>query len=294
MNFLKKYCLLGLMTCNLGYNAAAGKTEIVLPESFDSYRKIENLNYTGRELFDYINGGAELYISYGLVGMTGCKYGGENLPQITVEIYEMTSPANAFGVYTQSRDSEEHAYGQGSQSFPDFIMFWKGRYFVAVNTQDITPESSKGIEFLAGLIDSAITETGQIPAIIDALPHQGLADAGFLYFHHYIWLNSYYFIADYNILNINEQTDAVLAKYGPADRRAYLLLVDYPDEAKADEAFHNMKQKYAPELAENHPFIKLEDKTWFSLWRSGKRLGAIFDGKSEAETETLYNEAIKQ
>jgi len=281
-----------IMVCGASIECAiASPLEIVLPEKFNSYSVSDRLNYTGKELYDYINGGAELYISYGLVGMKGCKYNGENLPQITAEIYEMTSSFNAYGVYTQSRDKVESDYGQGSQSFPDFIMFWKGRYFVIVNALDVTPESSEGIKYLAKLIDNSISEKGEIPSIVGELPQEGLAEAGFLYFHHYIWLNSYYFIADYNILNINEQTDAILAKYGPGDERQYLLLVNYLDEGQAKTAFQNMKEKYAPEISESEPIIQLEDKTWFAVWQKGNRLGAIFNGKSKEKTKKLFVEA---
>jgi hypothetical protein len=264
-----------------------------LPEHFMSYRAAGKLNYVGQELYDYINGGAELYLSYGLVSMTGCKYNsGDNLPQVTVEIYEMTSPANAFGVYTQSRDREEHNYGQGSQSFPDFILFWKDRYFVVVNTQGVTPESEKAIHYLAGLIDRSIPGTGETPAIIRDLPEEGLSPAGFLYFHHYIWLNAYFFIADYNIIHIDEHTDAVLAKYGDADARSYLLLVAYPDDAKAAEACTHLRQKYAPELNADNPFVELEDGSWFTAWTQQNKLGAIFNGNSREQTEKLYHAVI--
>ena len=266
--------------------------ELQLPEKFMSYHVTDTLNYTNKNLYDYIDGGAELYLSYGLVSMTGCKYNGDSLPQVTVEIYEMTDSKNAFGVYTQSRDKEESVYGQGSQSFPDFILFWKGKYFVIVNTQEVTPESQKAIQYLAKLIDESIPETGDKPSIINVLPKEGLTPAGFLYFHHYIWLNAYFFIADYNIINIDEQTNAVLAKYGEADARSYLLLVEYPNEDKAIEAYKQLKSKFAPEATPDNPFVQLEDKTWFTVWIKGNKLGAIFNGVTKEKTEKLYKSTI--
>ena len=263
-----------------------------LPEQFMSYSVTDRLNYTGKELYDYINGGAELYLSYGLVSMTGCKYNGEGLPQITVEIYEMTDSKNAFGVYTQSRDKEESDYGQGSQSFPDFILFWKDRYFVIVNTQEVVPESQAAIRYLAKFIDESIPKTGDIPAIINLLPKEELLPAGFLYFHHYIWLNAFYFIADHNFIDINEETDAILAKYGEADVRSYLLLIEYPNEDKAVEAYKQMKDKYAPECTPADQFVRLEDETWFTVWTKGNKLGAIFNGISREKTEELYKSTI--
>jgi hypothetical protein len=277
------------MYCLSSFSASAEQFPAdSLPEQFRSYHATDRLNYTGKELYDYINGGAELYLSYGLAGMTGCKYNGENLPQVTVEIYEMTSPGNAYGVYTQSRDKEEYDYGQGSQSFPDFILFWKDRYFVIINTQEVVPESEKAIKYLAELIDRSIPNKGKTPAIINDLPKENLVPAGFLYFHHYIWLNAYYFIADHNILNIDEHTNAVSAKYGDANDRSYLLLVEYPDEEKSSEAYDQLQKKYAPELNPLDPFVRLEDNTWFSVWKKGKKLGAIFNGNSREKTEGLY------
>jgi hypothetical protein len=281
------------MCCLNLFSAIAEKFPVdSLPEQFQSYRATDRLNYTGKELYDYINGGAELYLSYGLVSMTGCKYNGENLPQVTVEIYEMTSPENAYGVYTQSRDKEEYDYGQGSQSFPDFILFWKDCYFVIVNTQEVIPESEKAIQYLAELIDRSIPNKGKTPAIINDLPKENLLTAGFLYFHHYIWLNAYYFIANYNILNIDEHTNAVLAKYGDANTRSYLLLAEYPNEEKVSEAYNQLRKKYAPELNPDEPFVRLEDKTWFSVWKKGNKLGAIFNGNSREKTEELYKSSF--
>ncbi|MDR1860678.1 MAG: hypothetical protein LBR06_07155 [Bacteroidales bacterium] len=260
-----------------------------LPNSFEGYRVDELLDYEGEALFDYINGGAELFMSYGLKGMTGCKYSGDDLPQITVEVYEMTSAANAFGVYTQSRDRDEHDYGQGSQSFDDFILFWKDRYYIIITTHKATPESARAMKHFATRLDRAIEKNGAIPAIISALPKKGLADGGYLYFHHYVWLNAYLFIADYNIINITDKTDAVLAKYGEADARAYLLMADYPAEADAMQAFNRLREKFAPEKPEDtRPLLQLEDGKWFSAWQQGRRLCAVFNGATAEQVENLH------
>jgi len=262
-----------------------------LPEAVDSYKVTEWLDYEGEELYDYINGGAELYLSYGLKGMTGCKYNAEGLPQITVEIYEMTSSANAFGIYTQSRDKEEHDYGQGSQSHSDYILFWKGKYYIIITAQKPTTDSSKTISHLASLLDKAtVILPGDKPAIIQALPPDGLAPAGYLYFHHYVWLNAYHFIADYNIVNITDKTHALLAKYGSPDDRSYLLIVEYPQKEAAMQAWTQLKDKFAPEATSKpRPQLQLEDRTWFTTWTDGVRLYAIFNASTSAQADNLYN-----
>jgi hypothetical protein len=263
-----------------------------LPEKIGDYHITDRMDYVGEALFDYINGGAELYLSYGLKGMTGCKYNGKELPQITVEVYEMSSSGNAFGVYTQSRDKEEYEYGQGSQSFKDFILFWKNQYYVLITSQKATEECGRVMREIASTIDRSIEKEGAIPEIINALPSKGLAPAGFLYFHHYIWLNAYLFIADYNILNISDTTNAVLAKYGSADERCYLLIVDYPDILETEKAYNQLKEKFAPEKESARPVVKLEDGAWFSTWTTGNRLFAIFDSKSKQQIDNIYNSVL--
>ncbi len=264
-----------------------------LPEQLGAYRATEQLDYTDENLFEYINGGAEMYLSYGLVGMKGRVYTVENLPEVTVEVYEMTEAKNAFGVYTQTRDKEEHTYGQGSQSQRDAVMFWKDRYFVIINTSKVTPESTEAVRQSALLIDKAIPGIGKIPDIVDRLPEKDLAPAGFVYFHHYIWLNSYYFIADYNILDIDKNVDAVLAKYGAPEDRSYLLLAEYPDNNAARKAYTQMKQKYAPE-AKTNTAVRLEDGTWFAVWIKGNKAGVVFNGSTREATEKLYRAAEKK
>jgi hypothetical protein len=264
-----------------------------LPEHYQSYEATEWLDFTGEALYDYINGGAELYLSYGLTGMTGCKYNGEGLPQVTVEVYEMTSPANAFGVYTQSRDREEYAYGQGSQSYDDFILFWKDRYFVLVTTHKATSESRDALKYLASQVEKAIPGTGEIPALVGELPQEGLTPGGFLYFHHYIWLNAYLFIADYNIVDISDQTDAILAKYGDADARCYLLLVAYPTDEAAHAAGEKLKEQFAPEWTPANPIVQLEDKTWFTLRVKANKLCAVFNGHTRQQVDNLYQSMYK-
>jgi len=225
--------------------------------------------------------------------MKGCVYAADNLPDVTVEVYEMTEAKNAFGVFTQTRDKEEDTYGQGSLSYSDATIFWKDRYYVVINTSKSTPESEEAVRLLASAVDKAIPDVGQLPAIIGCLPEKDLAVAGYTYFHHYIWLNSYYFIADFNILNIDAQTDAVIARYGAPEQRSYLLMVEYPDDVSAQKAYNQMKERYAPET-ETNVVVRLENDTWFALWIKGARVGSIFNGATREATEQLYNAAFQK
>lgn len=55
--------------------------------------------FTGSGLYGYMNGGAELFLEYGVSKLTArdLLYGGE---EYSLEIYEMPTPEDAFGIYS--------------------------------------------------------------------------------------------------------------------------------------------------------------------------------------------------
>jgi hypothetical protein len=258
-----------------------------LPGQVDNWSMTERMQITTREaLYDYIDGGAELYLSYGFKSALSCRYTREGHPEVTAEIFDLGSAPDAFGLYSQTRDKEETDYGQGSYYVNGAQFFWKGRYWISLITSETTEESVKLLHTLAGYINEKINETGERPAILSVLPAEGLVPGGFLYFHHYIWLNSYYFIASDNILGIDENTPAVLAKYGPPEERLYLLGIQYPDSARAAQAYASFGEHYFPEgLKEG--CIQLEDKTWLAAGLFGSVLVGIFNGMSREKTLEL-------
>jgi hypothetical protein len=69
--------------------------------------------------------------------------------------------------------------------------------------------------------------------------------------------------------------------------------VEYPDEAAAEAAGKQLKEKFAPEWSAEQPIIQLEDKTWFSFRVKGNKLDAIFNGATREEVENLYQSIYK-
>ncbi|MBN1413935.1 MAG: hypothetical protein JW973_02440 [Bacteroidales bacterium] len=251
-----------------------------LPLHISGWTMAEKKLIDSREaLYDYIDGGAELYISYGFKCAITCRYTKEGQPEVTAEIFDMGSAPDAFGVYSQTRDKEEKDYGQGSYYINGAQFFWKDKYWVSLVTGETTEEAEQLLHALAGFIDEHLKNTGEQPAILSALPAEGLVPGGYLYFHHYIWLNSYYFIASENILGVNDDTPAVLAKYGPPEKRLYLLLIQYPDTVKAEQAFASFGDHFFPEgLTENT--TKMEDDTWMAAGLYGNTLAGVFNAEN--------------
>ena len=172
------------------------------------------------------------------------KYIKSEQPEVVVEIFDMNKPENAYGVFSNTRYEEDYTYGQGSQYVEGTLSFWKSKYYVSIMATEETEESKKLINELGKIISEKIEEDGEKPDILKLLPPNGLDGSSILYFHHYIWVNSFYFIADENLLLIDDNTDAVLAKYGPPDNRIYLLIIQYNDNETAGKAYSNFINYY--------------------------------------------------
>jgi hypothetical protein len=259
-----------------------------LPCQIDDWTMTEQLRIdTHDDLYDYIDGGAELYISYGFGNALSCRYTKAGQPDVTAEIFDLGSSADAFGIYSQTRDKEEKEYGQGSYYVSGAQFFWKGRFWISLITNETTDESVKLLHSLAAYLDEKLTETGESPDILSVLPAEKLNPGGYLYFHHYIWLNSYYFIASENILGVDENTPAVLAKYGDPEERLVLLVVQYPDSSRAEKAYAAFRSHFFPEqLTDN--CIQLEDNTWMAAGLMDCMLIGVFNGKTREMTIDLF------
>ena len=96
-------------------------------------------------LYDYINGGAELYLSYGFNKVINRTYLRPEQPDIVVDLFDMGTSQNAYGVFSHSMETVDAAYGQGSQYSEGLLLFWKDRYYVSIMSYPETTESKKAL-----------------------------------------------------------------------------------------------------------------------------------------------------
>jgi hypothetical protein len=272
-------------------NASPQVLSDYLPKIIDEWEATgQDRFFYPETLYDYINGGAELFISYGFERVISRTYRRSGQPDILIEIFDMVEPKNAFGVYSHGREQLDDTYGQGSQTLQGAILFWKGPYYISIVCDYQTIQSARAMEKMAQKIDKKIKEEGQLPEIIDWLPEEDLAQESIFYFHHYIWLNAFYYISDDNFLNIDKNTDAVLAKYGPRDTRYFLLLIRYEKSDLASQAYRNFLYHFAPEL-EDKPAVELEDGKWTGSRVEQDLLICVFNGETEEAVESLISRA---
>ncbi len=219
-----------------------------LPHNLSVWKKSEQAKYySQKNLSEYIDGNAELFISYNFKNLLTLSYKNEKENEITVDIFDMGNSRNAYGVFSNGREKEDGFISAeiGSEYGGGLLTFWKGRYYVSILAYPETKETKKTIREIAkNLVDNMKGENIK-PELVRSLPKKNLAPYSIKYFYHYVWLNSYYFVSNENILNMGDKTSAVLARYYPEGRgkqAVILLLVKYQknnDALEAEKKFRN-------------------------------------------------------
>lgn len=245
-----------------------------LPDSIANWKKVAPPTaYTPANLSNYIDGGAELYISYNFQGALAGKYLNDTNEEISVDIFDMGTSADAFGVFAHTRETIDDRIGQGCEYASGLLTFWKDRFYVSILAYPETAKKKEIVLQLGLAIAGAIGNTGSLPPIIAQLPTAGLIPASVRYFHHYIWLNSYRFVANDNVLEIGADTPAALGKYRRGGGSFFLLLIRYGDAVKAGAARERFCREILGGAADG--MKQTADGSWTGCRQLGKRVCVV-------------------
>lgn len=138
--------------------------------------------YTTKTLFKRIDGQAELFFKYGFqksaFGMYQNQKNREH--QIELDIYDMGSVLQAFGIFSRSRN-EDRPMGLGLDSYlyEGSAFFYQGKYFVMLYD---TEADSAALKEFASAISVRIGGTSQPPREIGYFPENGLKPGSIQYF----------------------------------------------------------------------------------------------------------------
>ena len=264
-----------------------------LPDDMHGWKKSgADRTYDRETIFDYIDGGGEVYLTYGFRKVIVRSYTRSEEPEILAEIFDMGSSFDAFGMLSFEREGDHVDVGEDSEYQPGALRFWKGKYFIIVSSERRTPDTEKAVMSLGREISKRLKETGEKPRMLRYLPQRGLIKNQIRFFHAWFNLNYHFFVAEKNILNLDERTDAVLAPYLIQDARSFLLLISYESESKAQDAYRTFLHAYMLEATETG-IIMTENKKWTLAKRSKNLVIVIFDSPSKEEA-LKFLESVQQ
>ena len=262
-----------------------------LPSEISGWRTgREDQFFTRDDVFDYMNGGGEIYLAYDFQFVFVREYVRDEAPSIVAEIYQMSSSADAFGVFTHDTDGDEVELGQGAIYAAGLLRLWKDKIFVRILADSETPEAKAVILELGEKIAGTIALEGEKPGLIKAIPAEGLKPKSVCYFHTLISLNAHYFLANVNILNLSPETQVAMARFEKEGSQARLLLVEYPSPERAFDAQGRFAEMFLLERFETDrriPPKKLEDGRFAGVVRKGRYLIIVIEAENKTVLEWI-------
>lgn len=243
--------------------------------------------YDRKSLYDYMDGGAEVYLAFDFRRVFVRKYAGPGGKEISLDIYDMGSPAEAYGIFSCDREDPAAGIGQDSTYGFGLLRLRQGPYFMVV----MSPDEGKDIDAAVLAIGKAalphLGPSGPNPPLLDLLPPEGLKTGRTSYFHSEINLNNRFFVASENIFRLEKTTECVFAEYGMGkENDGNLLIIAYPDRLKAETARRSFLEGYLPEGRETG-FAKTEGGRWAAAKVHERFLAAVFDAPSRERAEAL-------
>jgi len=96
------FLILSLLLCVMGGASVAQEVPVLKPGDLSSGTILSTAYYSGKALFGYIDGGAELYLEYGFKKL-GRQQVRSSKEEIVVEIYQMAGANEAYGIFSVQR-----------------------------------------------------------------------------------------------------------------------------------------------------------------------------------------------
>lgn len=264
------------------------KVKYCFPEKVGGWRtRATPAVYSGANgLYEYIDGGAEPYLSYAFEQVAVAEYEDNSGRRILAEVWQFSSSEDAFGVYTRDRSGSEYTLGDEASIYENYLWVWKGRHYLRLEprTTDIRVED-------VGSLAEAVVELlppgrSSRPSLLGYLPEEGLVHRRTKFFHQKIILDSVNISEQHieeNVFGLGEKTRAVVAEYllEKGLPTTKLMLVEYPSQEEAEralEGFIRLRKSWGEEPIGLDTLQCFKDKNgrFSTACRKGRLLITIF------------------
>ncbi len=141
-------------------------------------RSSEIRTFKGESLFEYINGGAEIYHTYDFIEVATATYKINGI-EMVVDIYRFENPDNAYGLFASFRPDNPAFVQLGAEGFssPTSIDFVKGPFVVKVIGFEKSAEIEQAVFVLASEINGILPANDNRPQKFSIFPQGEIIEA---------------------------------------------------------------------------------------------------------------------
>ena len=214
----------------------AGKAIMGLVPEVETWGPPEELqSYFPESLFEYINGAAESYLSYDFEELLVAQYEKKATEEmLTLEIYDMGSSLNAFGIFSAERYPENESVSAGDLGYieSEALNFVSDRYYVKLLGFGSGEETESILLSFAEGVASQVKGGGSLAPLLEFFPARNLVP------------RSEKFIKK-NFMGYEFLSNGYIASYRVGEREIECFLVEAESEEDAESMEGRLLEFYA-------------------------------------------------
>ena len=182
-------------------------------------------NFFPENLFEYIDGAAEIYLSYDFKELIVAEYkkaGSE--ASLTLEIYDMGEGHKAFGIFSAERFPENRSVPVGNLGYieGEVLNFISGRNYIKLLCFNGGKDTESSLTEFSREIEAKVKEKGELPFLLQAFPRENIV------------AKSEKFILK-NVMGYEFLHDGYMASYMLERKEFECFLIEAESEPDADE-----------------------------------------------------------
>ena len=197
--------------------------------------------FRSEDLYGHINGGAEAFLELGFDQLTVQKYR-DGANELAVEIYRMTDPTAARGIYLArcGKETPDPALKERHTASRNQILLQRNRYYLVLYNTAGGAANAPMLAKAAQAIVPKLPADAPVPALA-LLPPAGLVPGSARIIRGPVSLQALYTLGDGDILQLGGKITGAAGDYKDAAGASTLIVVDYPSPAAATAAFKHLK-----------------------------------------------------
>ena len=190
-----------------------------------------------KELFDYIDGGADPYLHFNFVQVATALYVAQSV-HLKIDLWEFTGTDDSFGAFARDRAGRTVKLGDEGALADSSLWAKKGRYMLSLLPMAGSPTAEQSVALARAVLDRLQAAAAPRPEICRKLPRAGLQPDTVRFARHAMHLQDVYLSDRYipaKAFGLTGGAVAACGAYGLREdgRDSYILLVQHPSREAA-------------------------------------------------------------
>ncbi len=273
-------------------NPASGPAEspALLPQQFAGWQRQGSAQIsTDAAAADPTN--AEVLKEYGFTDVAVATYIRDDGRTLKVRAARFADASGAFGAYSLYLQPEmvRETIGDQAASLGQRVLFYRGHVLVDASFAKESPMAGAELRELAGVLPRPPGNAGNLPTVLDFLPHRGYVPNTEKYVMGAEALNALTPAVSADLVDFAVKPDVAIGKYSTPSGEANLMLIYYPTPQLAAE--HLRRIDAAHKLTQPQAGVStVEGAGQFSDKRTGFIVAVVSGSISESDAKYLLDQ----